>query len=184
MNGTATLRREQQRNLKKEIGATAASAVADVRQLVDTISLEHQVLARQMLEFERTVATVKEARALDKKSAEAAAAVIAEQLENIDARLAQQTARLTQLNRIWCDGLQLEQRRNDRFEQLTLWQRLWWMATGGLPSELDAGAAPALTPLTPETRPSTMEQRAMDFAALRPGERNPYVDPAYPGDGV
>lgn len=132
-HGTITLGREQQRNLKKEIGATAAAAVGEVREVVAQISLQHRVLAQQMLEFERTVATVKEGRALDRARFEA----FGEQLENFNARLDGQAARVTQLNRIWSDGLELERWRIARFENLTFWQRMWWNLTGGLPSGLD-----------------------------------------------
>src|SRR5712664_1834739 len=131
------LAKEQRRNLKHQIGETAAAAVAETRELTARLAIEHKVLAAQMLDFERTVATVKEGRALDRKHAQG----LAEQLEACQARL-------TELS----DYLRDEQHRFGMafytfgyavngnaatLQQLTnglTWrERLRWLVTGHLP---------------------------------------------------
>jgi chromosome segregation ATPase len=62
------LAKEQRRNLKNTIGDTAAAAVANLAGEHATLQLQHRTLATQMHEFERTVATLREARAQDLKT--------------------------------------------------------------------------------------------------------------------
>lgn len=116
MSAEVKLRKEQQRNLKHQIGETAADAVVGVRQIADRLSLEHKVLAAQMLDFERTIATVKESRARDLKRIEA----LEEQLENVWLRLTDLRGKQLDLsNDIAADMMKLEAR--------VIWlERPWW----------------------------------------------------------
>jgi flagellar biosynthesis chaperone FliJ len=112
----------QRRNLKNAIGEQAAAAVVDVRELAHKTRLEHVVLAQQMLEFERTVAQLKEARAHDLKTV----AGLREQLESAHARLSTRGQTIDAL----CNDTTHVHRRLDRLER-TWWQRLRaWFGDG------------------------------------------------------
>lgn len=58
--------RERERNLRHEIGKSAAAAVGQSRQAVEGVALQHRVLAAQMVELERQLAVVKESRRVDR----------------------------------------------------------------------------------------------------------------------
>lgn len=121
--------KEQQRNLKKEVGRQAAEAVAEVQRVASQLALEHRVLARQMQDFETTVATLKASRTADHRHYDDLLAPMMRRLDALDPLRAQH------------DELYMAQgafehyaiARVRRFESMTFWQRLRWNVTGRLP---------------------------------------------------
>lgn len=77
--------KEQRRNLRKEIGEQAAAAVVELRELVQKVRLEHITLARQMLEFEGTVATIRQSRSTDQARLVAQGTRVDDALEQLEA---------------------------------------------------------------------------------------------------
>jgi hypothetical protein len=179
------LAKEQRRNLKNTIGETATAAVADVRQIVDHIALQHKVLAKQMLDFERTVAIVKEARATDAKQ-------VFDKLEELRANIsAERTHRLelADQQRAYVDGGDRDTRqavdrivrfaveRLQRFERMSLWARLRWAFTGYTPT--------TVRPATDEeVQQSAARMMAKHGTSMRQLAKSDAAAPAYPGDGV
>lgn len=93
MSGTTS--KEERRNLRKEMGAVAAAAVVELHGTVRTVTLEHRVLARQMADFEATVATVRQGRAADQARVVNQGARIDELVEQLEAL----TARYERISR-------------------------------------------------------------------------------------
>lgn len=143
------LAKAARRNLRQQIGATAAGAVATAHESTKRLELAHQVLARQMLDFETTASRLVESRAVDRKAVEA----LREQVESAHARISDERThrlKLAEDQRSYVDGADADikrELRTDRqlatgslhnrivvFESLTFWQRLRWLAIGRLPT--------------------------------------------------
>jgi hypothetical protein len=179
------LAKEQRRNLKNTIGDTATAAVADVRQLVDHIALQHKVLARQMLEFEQMVAVVKEARAADARQ-------LVVQLAELRADIGTERThrlKLADEQRSYVDAADRDTRqavdrivrfaveRLQRFERMSLGARLRWAFTGYTPT--------TVRPATDEeVQQSAARMMAKHGTSMRQLAKSDAAAPAYPGDGV
>jgi hypothetical protein len=103
---TETLTKADKRNLRQTVGKAAAEAVDSVRNAVTRIELAHQVLARQMLEFETTAARLVESRAVDQRTV----AALREQVESAHAKIGdERTHRLNLADeqRAYVDGADL-----------------------------------------------------------------------------
>lgn len=143
--------KEQQRNLKREVGRQAADAIAAAQAEVQRLALAHRVLAAQMLEFERLVATVRVGRARD--------------MDELRVLIGQERTHWLELadqQRDYVDRVvnerKLEARaENDllenwirRFESMTFLQRLRWLLAGQLTWTPPAAAA-TLVDVSPAT---------------------------------
>lgn len=154
------LAKAARRNLRQQIGATAAGAVATAHESTKRLELAHQVLARQMLDFETTASRLVESRAVDRKAVEA----LREQVESAHARISdERTHRLKladeqrayvdravtelrgRVNYLGADVVELSARTMG-FHWMAFWERLRWLFTGQLPTrakgETNAPIAP------------------------------------------
>lgn len=144
----------QRRHLRQQVGSAAADVVTSMKDTVTRIELAHQILARQMLDFETTASRLVESRAVDRKALEA----MREQVESAHAKIGAERShvlRLAEEQRRYVDGADAGLRRHivergiqlaDRiyvFESMTFWQRLRWLLLGDLQLPPAQTAAPA-----------------------------------------
>lgn len=127
--------RVRQRNLRNQIGETAAAAVSESQANVQRLGLQHRMLAAQMLEFERTVATVKAGRAFDRGVIDSHTAHITELLAGAVAHNNELVDIRAELYR---RALKAEHDER-RIASMTWWQRLRWNITGRLPALAELG---------------------------------------------
>lgn len=141
--------KEERRNLRKEMGTVAAAAVVELRGDVQRVNLEHRTLARQMLEFEGTVATVRQGRASDQERVRQQGARLDELGEQLEALLAKfkelhetderLNARRSELD----DRVYAIERWALKHGRQTRWQRLRSLLAGkcAVPLQVDARTA-------------------------------------------
>jgi hypothetical protein len=104
-----TMSKAQKRNLRQQVGSAAADVVTSMKDTVTRIELAHQVLARQMLDFETTASRLVESRAVDLKTA----AALREQVESAHAKINAERTHVLQLaeeQRFYVDGATLRKR--------------------------------------------------------------------------
>ena len=127
MNGGQA--KAERRNLRKAFGPEIEEALAELRAQVQGAVLQQRVLAKQMLEFETTVATVKQGRAFDQTRARELGARVDEGLEQLERLEALAGRRTHQLQHVDDRVHELEQWALARMA-LTRWQRLQSFVTG------------------------------------------------------
>lgn len=138
MNGH--LAKEQRRNLRKEMGAAAVDAVERCTTTVQTLSVQHAALARELVEEKKVRASLAPAASVQ---------LCFERIKETNARVDAATA--------WCLKLEAAAKgfervcdadagsthqRLDRFEDLTFVQRLTWLFFGTLPSLVNPASLP------------------------------------------
>lgn len=150
--GEASRRKDVIADVRKKVGEQAAEAVGELRELVQQLHLQHRALARQILDAEKAVDVAVAARRHDRThlgaqydSVAAKCDRLAEQLENVAARIGEERTHRLQLaneQRAYVDAADRELRRSlvashddigariNRHERMTLWQRLTWLVTG------------------------------------------------------
>lgn len=153
MSGSSA--KEQRRNLRKEIGETAAAAVDRVEQLGRMLETQHRALALELAELKRAVPA-------GQKAIEARIDALGAWCQQLEERQQDQLRALLTL-------VQLEAGARLTFETMSLWRRLRWIATGGpaaLPGDTPNNE-PGRTADSPATRESSSPPSVPGIAGRR-----------------
>lgn len=121
--GEAARRKDVIQDVRKKVGAQAAEAVGELRAVVRQLQLQHRALAREILEYRREVDQAVAGRQVDRKHQGALYDKLAEQLENMNARLSQLERPLFTSLEVHGEVSELRRELVERFDRL---DRAWW----------------------------------------------------------